>query len=122
MLSGVVTYDYTPGTPVVPEPSTWAMMLIGFACLGLRGASAQGRRSRNLRLGSGPVLAEKNHNGTEGFHPQARRPARRRVDRWPAKPSPANPTSIIAQVDGSGTAPPMARSKPNPPGPSAMSV
>ena len=33
MLSGVVTYDYTPGTPVVPEPSTWAM-LIGFACLG----------------------------------------------------------------------------------------
>jgi hypothetical protein len=34
MLSGVVTYDYTPGTPVVPEPSTWAMMLIGFACLG----------------------------------------------------------------------------------------
>jgi hypothetical protein len=45
-----------------------------------------------------------------------------RDPRQPAKPRPANPTSIIAQVEGSGTAPPMARSKPKPPGPSATSV
>jgi len=45
MLSGVVTYDYTPATPAVPEPSTWAMMLIGFAGLGYAGY----RRARTTR-------------------------------------------------------------------------
>ncbi len=39
---------YTPaGDPVVPEPSTWAMMLLGFAGLGYAGY-----RSRRARLDS----------------------------------------------------------------------
>jgi hypothetical protein len=29
-----VTYDYTPSVASVPEPSTWAMMLLGFASVG----------------------------------------------------------------------------------------
>jgi hypothetical protein len=33
-LQGTVTYDYTPAVSSVPEPSTWAMMLIGFAGIG----------------------------------------------------------------------------------------
>jgi hypothetical protein len=33
-LQGTVTYDYTPAVSGVPEPSTWAMMLLGFAGLG----------------------------------------------------------------------------------------
>jgi hypothetical protein len=37
MLAGVVTYDYTPATPAVPEPSTWAMMMVGFVGLGYAG-------------------------------------------------------------------------------------
>jgi hypothetical protein len=37
-LTGQVTYNYTPAA--VPEPSTWAMMLVGFAGLGY----ALGRR------------------------------------------------------------------------------
>jgi len=54
MLSGVVTYDYTPATPAVPEPSSWAMMLIGFAGLGYAAARRRGAtraisaRSRTL--------------------------------------------------------------------------
>jgi hypothetical protein len=32
-LDGTVTYTFTPTTPV-PEPSTWAMILVGFAGLG----------------------------------------------------------------------------------------
>jgi hypothetical protein len=34
ILGGTVTYTFTPAVPTVPEPSTWAMMLIGFAGLG----------------------------------------------------------------------------------------
>jgi hypothetical protein len=33
-LQGTVTYDFTPAVSSVPEPSTWAMMLLGFAGLG----------------------------------------------------------------------------------------
>jgi hypothetical protein len=34
-LDGTVTYTFTPTVPgAVPEPSTWAMMLLGFAGLG----------------------------------------------------------------------------------------
>lgn len=33
-LRGTVTYDYAPAVSSVPEPSTWAMMLLGFAGLG----------------------------------------------------------------------------------------
>jgi hypothetical protein len=40
--AGGVSLDLEPATPAVPEPSTWAMMLIGFAWLGLAGY----RRSR----------------------------------------------------------------------------
>jgi hypothetical protein len=29
--------DFVPGSPAVPEPSTWAMMLLGFAGLGYAG-------------------------------------------------------------------------------------
>jgi hypothetical protein len=37
-LDGVVTYTYTPRTlAAIPEPSTWAMMLVGFASLGFAG-------------------------------------------------------------------------------------
>jgi hypothetical protein len=35
---GTITYTYTPAaSPAVPEPSTWAMMALGFAGLGLIG-------------------------------------------------------------------------------------
>jgi hypothetical protein len=37
-------------TPTVPEPSTWAMLLIGFAGLGLMGWRAS---RRNLTFGDG---------------------------------------------------------------------
>jgi PEP-CTERM motif len=54
-LSGRFTYTFTPFAipplpPGVPEPSTWAMMLIGFAGLGLRRGSAQGHRARDFGL------------------------------------------------------------------------
>ncbi len=32
-----VTYSYTPATPAAPEPSTWAMMGLGFAALAFAG-------------------------------------------------------------------------------------
>jgi hypothetical protein len=41
-LDGVVTYTFTPATPAVPEASTWAMMLIGFAGLGYAAARRKG--------------------------------------------------------------------------------
>jgi hypothetical protein len=49
-LEGTLTYDYTapvgvPSSAPVPEPSTWAMMLIGFAGLGY----AAVRRKRKPR-------------------------------------------------------------------------
>jgi hypothetical protein len=44
MLSGFVTYDYTPATPAIPEPSTWALMLIGFAGLGYAAMRGRGVR------------------------------------------------------------------------------
>jgi PEP-CTERM motif len=49
-LEGTLTYDYTPppaGIPTsaaVPEPSTWAMMVVGFAGLGY--AALRRKRSR----------------------------------------------------------------------------
>jgi hypothetical protein len=43
-LDGVVTYTYKPRTlAAIPEPSTWAMMLVGFAGLGFAGYRASGR-------------------------------------------------------------------------------
>jgi PEP-CTERM motif len=30
-----ITYNYSPVTPPVPEPSTWAMLTLGFAGVGL---------------------------------------------------------------------------------------
>jgi hypothetical protein len=41
-LGAVLTLDVTAGTPVVPELSTWALMLLGFAGLG----AARCRRAR----------------------------------------------------------------------------
>ena len=38
VLEGTVTYTYTPSSAPVPEPSTWAMMLMGFAGLGYTAA------------------------------------------------------------------------------------
>jgi PEP-CTERM motif len=32
--SGTLTYDYIPTTLAAPEPSTWAMMALGFVGLG----------------------------------------------------------------------------------------
>jgi PEP-CTERM motif len=43
VLSGVVTYSFTPAGAPVPEPSTWAMMLVGFAGLGY--AAVRGNRT-----------------------------------------------------------------------------
>ncbi|MBY9061427.1 PEPxxWA-CTERM sorting domain-containing protein [Sphingomonas yunnanensis] len=37
-----LTYDYTPFGAAVPEPSTWAMMVLGF---GLAGAAIRRRRA-----------------------------------------------------------------------------
>jgi PEP-CTERM motif len=47
-LQGTVTYDYTPTVAAIPEPSTWAMVLIGFAGLGF--AFRQSRRRGVVRL------------------------------------------------------------------------
>jgi hypothetical protein len=44
VLSGFVTYDYTPATPAVPEPATWTMMLIGFAGVGFAAVRRKGAR------------------------------------------------------------------------------
>jgi hypothetical protein len=41
-LTGQVTYTYTPAA--VPEPSTWAMMLAGFAGLGYAAIRRKGAR------------------------------------------------------------------------------
>jgi hypothetical protein len=35
--SGTLTYDFTPAVAATPEPSTWAMGLVGFGLLGLLG-------------------------------------------------------------------------------------
>jgi hypothetical protein len=45
--STTVTYTFTPAVPAAPEPSTWAMMLIGFAALGYAGCRAS-RKSAAL--------------------------------------------------------------------------
>ncbi len=52
-LEGTLTYNYTAPTGVlasapVPEPSTWAMMLIGFAGLGY--AAVRRKRTRRAQL------------------------------------------------------------------------
>jgi hypothetical protein len=62
-LEGSTTYDFTPSA-VVPESSTWAMMLMGFAGLGLvgyrraKGGPTPGRRLRSTvaawRVGPAP--------------------------------------------------------------------
>jgi hypothetical protein len=36
-IPGTITYNFTPAVAAVPEPSTWAMGLIGFGLLGLLG-------------------------------------------------------------------------------------
>ena len=41
-----VTDDFTVGATVIPEPSTWAMMLLGFAGLGSSGY----RQTRKAKL------------------------------------------------------------------------
>jgi hypothetical protein len=42
-LQGTITYTYTPAGPPVPEPSTWAMMLVGFAGLGYAAVRRKGQ-------------------------------------------------------------------------------
>jgi PEP-CTERM motif len=49
VLDGTITYNFTPPTGVsvgsaVPEPSTWGMMLIGFAGLGYAAVRRKGAR------------------------------------------------------------------------------
>jgi hypothetical protein len=41
---------FTP-TPVVPEPSTWALMLLGFAGLGIAGYRRKFGRAQTARAG-----------------------------------------------------------------------
>jgi hypothetical protein len=42
-----IAYDFSPVTPAVPEPSTWAMMLLGFAGIGYM---AYRRNSKTARM------------------------------------------------------------------------
>jgi hypothetical protein len=42
-LEGLITYTFTPAGPPAPEPSTWAMLLMGFA--GLSYAAVVRRRA-----------------------------------------------------------------------------
>jgi PEP-CTERM motif len=50
-LDGTVTYTYIPAVLTIPEPSTWAMMLLGFGGLGVM-AYQRRRPSQPLRLAS----------------------------------------------------------------------
>jgi hypothetical protein len=43
--TGYDTISFTPVTSGVPEPATWAMMLLGFACLGFAGYRKADRMS-----------------------------------------------------------------------------
>jgi hypothetical protein len=60
LVNGFVNFSlsnvqpFTPVTPGVPEPSTWAMMLIGFAGLGFA-FTGRGARCRSLRPAAGPA-------------------------------------------------------------------
>jgi len=47
LLTGLVRASATPVTPAVPEPATWAMMLLGFGAIGYSMRSA--RRKTKLR-------------------------------------------------------------------------
>lgn len=49
LLTGLVTASATPVTAAVPEPSTWAMMLLGFGVVGYSLRSAR-RRKTKLRF------------------------------------------------------------------------
>jgi PEP-CTERM motif len=53
-LDGTVTYTYTPslGGSAVPEPSTWAMMLIGFSGFGYAAFRRKMRLGGNSRRGA----------------------------------------------------------------------
>jgi hypothetical protein len=42
-LGGAVTYNFTPSVAPVPEPSTWAMMLLGFVGLGYAAVRRKGQ-------------------------------------------------------------------------------
>ena len=42
VLNGTVTYTYAPSSAPIPEPSTWAMMLVGFAGLGYAAVRRRG--------------------------------------------------------------------------------
>jgi hypothetical protein len=46
-----VTTGGGPTPPVVPEPSTWAMMLLGFAGLGFVGYRRMGRHGGAAHVG-----------------------------------------------------------------------
>lgn len=48
-VDGAITYTFTPAGPPAPEPSTWAMMLVGFAGLGYAAARKSGARLAEAR-------------------------------------------------------------------------
>ena len=50
-FAGTVSFDAAPAGPGVPEPATWAMMLIGFFGLG-----SVIRRQRGLRTAGSPAI------------------------------------------------------------------
>ena len=52
--NGTVTYTYTPSNAPVPEPSTWAMMLVGFAGLGYAAVRRKTALGRGLRVSGRP--------------------------------------------------------------------
>jgi hypothetical protein len=99
-LRGEVEYFYAPNAGVVPEASSWVMLLVGFLGLGLRGAKRRRRvdlaQPFALGLQSGALGEARIFDGLGGFgghvRPSRDRPERGRP-RGPRTSKAAGPSS-----------------------------